>query len=114
MNPAIRVEGVSKSYGQLKALDGVSLTVGEGELFGLIGPDGAGKSTLYRILATLMRPDAGCVSISGIDVIADYRKVRDCIGYMPERFSLYPYLTVKENLEFLHRFSVSAWSRDMG
>lgn len=100
MNPAIRVEGVSKSYGPLKALDSVSLTVGEGELFGLIGPDGAGKSTLYRILATLMRPDAGCVSISGLDVIADYRKVRDCIGYMPERFSLYPYLTVKENLEF--------------
>lgn len=97
---AIEVIGLSKSYGTVKALDDISLTVPEGMMFGLIGPDGAGKSTLYRILTTLSRPDAGTASVLGMDTVRDFRGIRDVVGYMPERFSLYPYLSVRENLEF--------------
>lgn len=100
MTTAIDIRQVSKRFGALTALDNVSLAVPEGELFGLIGPDGAGKSTLYRILTTLLRPDAGTASINGLDTVKDYRKIRESIGYMPERFSLYPDLTVSENLHF--------------
>ena len=100
MNEGIVISGISKSYGKTKALDGVSFTVDEGELFGLIGPDGAGKSTLFKILATLLLPDAGKAEMTGFDVVKDYRKLRTEIGYMPEKFSLYQDLTVKENLEF--------------
>ena len=108
---AIQVRDVSKSYGSVKALDGVSLDVRPGEMFGLIGPDGAGKSSLYRIVATLQHPDAGSVAVDGLDVASAYRQVRDIIGYMPERFSLYPYLTVRENLEFFASlFGVSVQS----
>lgn len=96
----IEVKEISKSYGAIKALDGVSLTVHAGELYGLIGPDGAGKSSLYRILTTLMQPDSGSARVLGHDILTDYRSIRKCIGYMPEQFSLYPDLTVKENLEF--------------
>lgn len=96
----IEVNGVSKSYNGIKALDNVTLTVAEGELFGLIGPDGAGKSSLYRILTTLMAPDAGSATVLGFDTVRQYRNIRRNIGYMPEQFSLYPDLTVKENLEF--------------
>ena len=84
----------------LKALKGISLEVEEGELFGLIGPDGAGKTTLMRILVTLLRPDKGFASLDGLDVVADFRKIRRMVGYMPGRFSLYPDLTVEENLQF--------------
>lgn len=97
---AIEISGVTRSYGALKALDGVSLEVDRGELFGLIGPDGAGKTTLYRILATLLEPDAGSVRVCGLDAVADYKALRRRIGYMPERFSLYPDLSVRENLNF--------------
>ena len=97
---AIEVTGLSKSYGAVKALDDISLTVPEGMMFGLIGPDGAGKSTLYRILTTLSRPDAGPALVLGMDTVRDFRGIRDVVGYMPERFSLYPYLSVRENLEF--------------
>lgn len=97
---AIEVTGLSKSYGNVKALDAVSLTVPKGMMFGLIGPDGSGKSTLYRILTTLSRPDAGTATVLGMDTVKDFRGIRDAVGYMPERFSLYPYLTVRENLEF--------------
>lgn len=97
---AIEVTGLSKSYGTVKALDDISLTVPEGMMFGLIGPDGAGKSTLYRILTTLSRPDSGTATVLGMDTVRDFRGIRDVVGYMPERFSLYPYLTVRENLEF--------------
>lgn len=97
---AIKVEGLSKSFGPVKALTGAELNVRQGELFGLIGPDGSGKSTLYRILATLDRPDSGSAQIFGLDTTADAAKLRTMIGYMPERFSLYPDLSVKENLEF--------------
>lgn len=96
----IEVKALSKSYGNVKALDNVSLSVAEGTIFGLIGPDGAGKTTLYRILTTLLLPDAGTAVVDGADIVRDYRRIRAGIGYMPERFSLYTDFTVKENLEF--------------
>lgn len=99
MSGAIDISGLTKSYGAIKALDNVSLTV-DGGLFGLIGPDGAGKSSLFRILATLMSPDGGSAKVCGYDVVRDCRSIRTRIGYMPERFSLYPDLTVEENLNF--------------
>ena len=97
---AIDVSCVCKNYGNIKALDNISLNVEQGELFGLIGPDGAGKSSLYRILTTLTAPDSGKASVLGYDTVRDYKAIRRSIGYMPEQFSLYPDLTVKENLEF--------------
>ena len=96
----ITVSNIDKSYGEVKALKGISLEVGEGELFGLIGPDGAGKTTLMRILVTLLLPDKGFATLDGLDVVADYRKIRKMVGYMPGKFSLYPDLTVAENLQF--------------
>lgn len=100
MTAAIEIDGLRKSYGGIKALDKIDLTVEPGEMFGLIGPDGAGKSTLYRILATLLSPDSGRVSMLGLDVVNNYKTLRKRIGYMPERFSLYPDMTVRENLNF--------------
>ena len=100
MNRAISVDGITKRYGTLTALDGVSFDVARGEMFGLIGPDGAGKSSLYRILATLMHPDGGRASVCGLDTVRDYAALRNKIGYMPERFSLYQDLSVEENLKF--------------
>lgn len=100
MNDVIRITDITKRYGKNVALDKVSFEVGEGELFGLIGPDGAGKSSLYRILATLMAPDEGKASILGFDTVRDYGQIRRRIGYMPEKFSLYQDLTVMENLRF--------------
>lgn len=100
MSNAVEIRGLSKSYGKVKALDAVSFDVPRGSLFGLIGPDGAGKSTLYQILTTMLVPDGGTATVAGLDVVADYRKIRSIVGYMPERFSLYPDLTVNENLHF--------------
>lgn len=100
MKTAVEIQGLTKSYGTLVALDHVSLSVPECSLFGLIGPDGAGKTTLYRILTTLLSPDEGNAIVAGLDVARDYRKLRAEIGYMPEKFSLYPDLTVMENLRF--------------
>lgn len=100
MSNAVEIRGLSKSYGKVKALDAVSFDVPQGSLFGLIGPDGAGKSTLYQILTTMLVPDGGTATVAGLDVVADYRKIRSIVGYMPERFSLYPDLTVNENLHF--------------
>lgn len=100
MNKAIEISEVSKNYGNIHALDRVSFTVEQGELFGLIGPDGAGKSSLYRIIATLLAPDSGSVTVNGMDVVRDYRKLRTRIGYMPEKFSLYQDMTVAENMSF--------------
>lgn len=96
----IKVSNLEKSYGDLKALKGISLEVEKGELFGLIGPDGAGKTTLMRILVTLLLPDSGSATMDGLNVVADFRKIRKMVGYMPGRFSLYPDLTVEENLQF--------------
>ena len=96
----ITIENISKSYGEVKAVQDVSLTVRAGELFGLIGPDGAGKTTLFKILVTLLLPDAGRATVAGRDVVRDYRALRSVVGYMPGRFSLYPDLSVEENLQF--------------
>jgi ABC-type multidrug transport system ATPase subunit len=98
--PAIIVRNISRSYGTVKALDDVSFEVAKGELFGFIGPDGAGKTTLFRILATLVLPDAGMASVEGLDVVKDFKKIRKILGYMPGRFSLYMDLSVEENLSF--------------
>jgi ABC-2 type transport system ATP-binding protein len=96
----IKIADIEKNYGSLKALKGISLEVEKGELFGLIGPDGAGKTTLMRILVTLLLPDKGFATLDGLDVVADFRKIRRMVGYMPGRFSLYQDLTVAENLQF--------------
>lgn len=96
----IKVEQVFKHYGACMALNGISLQVDRGEIYGLIGPDGAGKTTLFRILVTLLLPDKGRAEVDGCDVIKDYREIRRRIGYMPGRFSLYQDLTVEENLDF--------------
>ncbi|MDE6696707.1 MAG: ABC transporter ATP-binding protein [Muribaculaceae bacterium] len=100
MIPAIEISGVTKRYGTLTALDNVSFQVERGEMFGLIGPDGSGKSSLYRILATLTAPDEGTATVCGLDTVKDYSRLRTVIGYMPERFSLYQDLSVSENLRF--------------
>jgi len=97
---SVEVKGVSKNYSSVKALEDISLCVKKGEMFGLIGPDGAGKSTLFRILTTLILPDSGTAAIEGLDVRQDYKSIRKIIGYMPGRFSLYGDLTVQENLSF--------------
>ena len=98
--PAVKAEHIFKKYKKVQALNGVSLEVGEGEIFGIIGPDGAGKTTLFRILTTLILADEGTASVNGFDVVKQYRSIRDCVGYMPGRFSLYQDLTVEENLNF--------------
>lgn len=98
----ISVHDISKSYngGKTRALDSISLEISPGELFGLIGPDGAGKTTLFRILTTLLLADHGEATVDGLDVVKDYRDIRHRVGYMPGRFSLYQDLTVEENLNF--------------
>ena len=87
---------IKKTYnkGSILALDDVSLHIDKGQLFGLIGPDGAGKTTLFRILTTLLLPDSGTATVNGFDIVKDYREIRNCIGYMPGRFSLYQDLTI--------------------
>jgi ABC-2 type transport system ATP-binding protein len=102
--PAITVDHISKTYGRKKstvtALDDVSFNVEQGELFGIIGPDGAGKTSLFRILTTLLLADKGAATVDGSDVVKDYRAIRNKVGYMPGKFSLYPDLSVEENLAF--------------
>ncbi len=94
------VKGISKRYGKVEALSDVSFSVGKGEIFGLIGPDGAGKTTLFRILATLLEADGGEATVEGFDVVKDRKEIRRMTGYMPGKFSLYEDLSVEENLEF--------------
>lgn len=96
----IKVQNISKSYKSVEALKDISFEVKKGELFGLIGPDGAGKTSLLRILMTLLVPDKGLAKMNGLDVLNDYRRIRQIVGYMPGKFSLYPDLSVQENLEF--------------
>ena len=97
---AIEVNHVSKSYGRVKALDDVSFAVSKGEVFGLIGPDGAGKTSMFRILCSLLLPETGTAAVDGFDVVRQMREVRCRVGYMPGKFSLYQDLTVEENLKF--------------
>lgn len=100
----IKVENISKSYGEKKqkilAVDDVSFSVEKGEIFGLIGPDGSGKTSIFRMLTTILLPDSGNAEIDGLDVKKDYKQIRQILGYMPGKFSLYQDLTVEENLEF--------------
>ena len=101
--PAVVVNNIIKTYGKKKettALHGISFETAPGELFGLIGPDGAGKTSLFRILTTLLLADSGTASVNGLDVVKDYKSIRRKVGYMPGRFSLYPDLSVEENLNF--------------
>jgi ABC-type multidrug transport system ATPase subunit len=96
----ISLSNISKSYKKVKAVQDISFDVNSGELFGLIGPDGAGKTTIFRILTTLLIPDEGNAKVAGFDVVKDYKAIRNSVGYMPGRFSLYQDLTVEENLTF--------------
>lgn len=108
----VSVDGLRKSYGRVEALDGVTFGVGEGEMYGIIGPDGAGKTTLFRILATLLLPDGGTAMVDGYDVRTGMRDIRRLIGYMPGRFSLYQDLSVEENLEFFASVFNTSLSRN--
>jgi ABC-type multidrug transport system ATPase subunit len=100
--PAVEAIALKKVYGkeEILAVDSVSFTVNEGEIFGLIGPDGAGKSSIFRMLTTLLLPDGGKATVANLDVVKDYKEIRKRVGYMPGKFSLYADLTVAENLEF--------------
>jgi ABC-2 type transport system ATP-binding protein len=100
MQKAIESSDISKSFGTTKALTDISFSVDESEVFGFIGPDGGGKTTLFRIITTLLLPDTGSIKVLGLDCIHDYKELRKNIGYMPGRFSLYQDLTVEENLNF--------------
>ncbi len=97
---SISLNNISKSYKKVKAVCDISFDVKPGELFGLIGPDGAGKTTIFRILTTLLIPEEGTATVAGFDVVTDYKAIRNSVGYMPGRFSLYQDLTVEENLTF--------------
>jgi len=97
---SIIIKNISKSYKKVKALENISFEVKSGELFGLIGPDGAGKTTLFRVLTTLLIANEGSASVAGFDVITEYKSIRKNVGYMPGKFSLYQDLTVEENLNF--------------
>jgi ABC-type multidrug transport system ATPase subunit len=100
MSSSVSARNLRKQFGDTRALDDVSFEVERGELFGFIGPDGGGKTTLFRILVTLLRPDAGDATVLGLDVVRDLWALRQRVGYMPGRFSLYPDLSVEENLRF--------------
>ena len=97
---SISIKHISKSYKTVKALQDISFEVAEGELFGLIGPDGAGKTSLFRVLTTLLLANEGTATVAGFDVVEDYKQIRRNVGYMPGKFSLYQDLTVEENLTF--------------
>ena len=97
---AIQCQSISKKYDKIEALKDISFETKKGEIFGIIGPDGAGKTTLFRILTTLILADNGTATVDGFDVVTDYKEIRKRVGYMPGRFSLYQDLTVEENLNF--------------
>lgn len=100
MDATIVADDLCKSYKEVAAIEDISLKIDKGEIFGLIGPDGAGKTTLFRILTTLSLADSGTASVCGLDVVKDYVRIRSEIGYMPGHFSLYQDLSVEENLQF--------------
>jgi ABC-2 type transport system ATP-binding protein len=105
---AIRIQGVSKHYGSLKALGGVDLEVGQGEFFGLLGPNGAGKTTLISALSGLVRPDSGTLAVMGHDVVADYRNARRNLGVVPQELVFDPFFTVRERCASSRATSASA------
>ena len=97
----IKISNVSKTYpGGVRALNNISLQIEDAELYGCIGPDGAGKSTLFRMIVSLLIPDAGTIEVNGLDIVSNYKQIRSKVGYMPGRFSLYPDLSVMENINF--------------
>ncbi len=96
----VEVKNIVKTFGKTVAVDDISFQVEKGEIFGLIGPDGAGKTTLFRMLTTLLKPEKGYARVLNLDVIKDYKQIRKKVGYMPGRFSLYQDLSVQENLKF--------------
>ena len=100
--PDVVLNNIVKTYnkGEINAVDDVSFSVKDGELFGLIGPDGAGKTSIFRILTTLLLPDSGTATVNGFDIVKEYKSIRKKVGYMPGKFSLYQDLTVEENLNF--------------
>lgn len=100
MSEAILSSGISKKFGATQALNDITFSVNESEIFGFIGPDGAGKTSLFRIVTTLLLPDEGTMQVLGTDVVKGYKSIRQNIGYMPGRFSLYQDLSVEENLKF--------------
>lgn len=100
METAIKINSLKKSYDEVKAVNGISLDVGKGEMFGLVGPDGAGKTTTIRILCGLMEPDEGSAEIFGMDLIKNKKSIKKEIGYLSQKFSLYGDLTIDENIEF--------------
>lgn len=100
MNNLVHISSISKNFGNVQAVKDISFDVHEAEIFGLIGPDGAGKTTLFRIINTLLIPDAGTATVLGMDTVKDYAKIRPLLGYMPGKFSLYQDLTVEENMKF--------------
>ena len=97
---AISVQNINKKYGDIQALNNISFEVEQGEIYGIIGPDGAGKTSLFRILTTLLLAESGTATVDRLDIVKDYKQIRSRIGYMPGKFSLYQDLTVEENLEF--------------
>jgi len=101
MKNAVEIKGIRKTYGDLVALDDISFEVADNTIFGLVGPDGAGKTTLIRILCGLLKPDSGAAAILGNELVKDSDKIKDNIGYLSQKFSLYTDLTVDENIEFL-------------
>jgi ABC-2 type transport system ATP-binding protein len=98
--PIIRIDGLGKRFAQVTAVDRLSFSVDRGEIFGLVGPDGSGKTATMRMLAGVMRPDSGAIVIDGVDAVADPEEVKQHVSYMPQRFGLYEDLTVAENIRF--------------
>jgi len=111
--PSIEARNVTKRFGGVAAVEGLSVACAPGEVFGFVGPDGAGKTTIMRLLAAVMRPDEGSIAIEGLDAVADPERVRSRVSYMPQRFGLYEDLTVDENIEFFAElFGISRRERD--
>lgn len=108
----ISTKNIVKDYGTVRALDDISLDIRKGEIFGIIGPDGAGKSTLFGILTTLIIPTSGTAQVAGYDVVNDYIKIRSMIGYMPGKFSLYLDMSVEENIQFFAKLFGSSFKKN--
>lgn len=110
----IQIRDLKKQFGEVEALKGIGLDLEPNEIFGFIGPDGSGKTTLFRIITSLLLPDSGTVTVNGLDAVRDFRKIRRITGYMPGRFSLYPDLSVEENLNFYARIFKTSLEENYG